>query len=327
MEKDKVFVTRCRDSFPPEAMARLEAACDVSYWRDEAAIPAPELAAAVRDKAGLLCLLTDRVDSAVLEAAPALRVVATLSAGHDHLDLASLRARNILVASTPGVLTAATAELTVALLLATSRRLLEGSAALRAGEWRGWSPLWLCGPQLTGATVGIVGLGNIGQAVMARLQPFGVRRFLYWGRARKEAAAERGAEFVPFSTLLRESDFVVVTCAYSPELRHKFDAAAFQQMKRSAVLVNTSRGAVLDQAALEAALRTGQISAAGLDVMTPEPLPPDHPLTRLGNCVLVPHLGSATTQTRAAMADLAVDNILAALAGNTEAMPSRLELD
>ena len=308
-------------------MARLEAACDVTYWREDSVIPAPELAAAVRDKAGLLCLLTDRVDSAVLEAGPALRVVATLSAGHDHLDLASLRARNILVASTPGVLTAATAELTVALLLATSRRLLEGTAALRAGEWRGWSPLWLCGPQLTGATVGIVGLGNIGQAVMARLQPFGVRRFLYWGRARKEAAAERGAEFVPFSTLLRESDFVVVTCAYSPELRHKFDTEAFQQMKRSAVLVNTSRGAVLDQAALEAALRTGQISAAGLDVMTPEPLPPDHPLTRLGNCVLVPHLGSATTQTRAAMADITVDNLLAALAGNTEAMPSRLELD
>ena len=308
-------------------MARLEAACDVTYWREDSVIPAPELAAAVRDKAGLLCLLTDRVDSAVLEAGSALRVVATLSAGHDHLDLASLRARNILVASTPGVLTAATAELTVALLLATSRRLLEGSAALRAGEWRGWSPLWLCGPQLTGATVGIVGLGNIGQAVMARLQPFGVRRFLYWGRARKEAAAERGAEFVPFSTLLRESDFVVVTCAYSPELRHKFDTEAFQQMKRSAVLVNTSRGAVLDQAALEAALRTGQISAAGLDVMTPEPLPPDHPLTRLGNCVLVPHLGSATTQTRAAMADITVDNLLAALAGNTEAMPSRLELD
>ena len=308
-------------------MARLEAACDVTYWREDSVIPAPELAAAVRDKAGLLCLLTDRVDSAVLEAGPALRVVATLSAGHDHLDLASLRARNILVASTPGVLTAATAELTVALLLATSRRLLEGSAALRAGKWRGWSPLWLCGPQLTGATVGIVGLGNIGQAVMARLQPFGVRRFLYWGRARKEAAAERGAEFVPFSTLLRESDFVVVTCAYSPELRHKFDTEAFQQMKRSAVLVNTSRGAVLDQAALEAALRTGQISAAGLDVMTPEPLPPDHPLTRLGNCVLVPHLGSATTQTRAAMADITVDNLLAALAGNTEAMPSRLDLD
>ena len=180
---------------------------------------------------------------------------------------------------------------------------------------------------MSGSTVGIVGLGNIGQAVMARLQPFGVRRFLYWGRARKEAAAERGAEFVPFSTLLRESDFVVVTCAYSPELRHKFDTEAFQQMKRSAVLVNTSRGAVLDQAALEAALRTGQISAAGLDVMTPEPLPPDHPLTRLGNCVLVPHLGSATTQTRAAMADITVDNLLAALAGNTEAMPSRLELD
>lgn len=323
--KHKVFVTRCRESFPTEVMEKLEASCEVSYWKDDSVIPPQQLLENVVDKDGLFCLLTDKIDSSVLEAGSGLRVVATMSVGHDHLDLESLASRNIAVGYTPGVLTDATAELTVALLLATSRRLMEGSSALRAGNWSAWSPLWMCGPQLSGSTVGIVGLGNIGQAVMARLQPFGVTRFVYSGRGRKEAAAERGAEFVPFETLLQESDFVVVTCAYSPELHHKFDRAAFRLMKQTAVLVNTSRGGIVNQDDLVEALSSGQIFAAGLDVMTPEPLPPSHPLTRLGNCVLVPHLGSATTQTRTTMAATTADNILAALAGSTEAMPARLE--
>jgi len=319
-----VFVTRCRQSFPAAAMERLEAQCQVSYWRDNSVIPKAELQAGLRGQHALLCLLTDKLDEEMLEGAGELKVVATMSVGHDHLDLAALHRRNIAVGYTPGVLTASTADLTVSLLLATSRRLMEGSAALRAGDWPAWSPQWLCGPELAGSTVGIVGLGNIGRAVMARLKPFGPSRFLYSGRCKKEEDWEDGAEFVSFEQLLQHSDFVLVTCAFSPELHHKFDKAAFATMKSSAVFINTSRGGIVNQEDLAEALSTNQIFAAGLDVMTPEPLPPSDPLTRLSNCVLVPHLGSATIQTRAIMANMTVENILAGLEGTK--MPARVEL-
>jgi len=320
--KPKVFTTRSRDSFPTSALETLEASCDVSYWKDNSVIPKQDLLNNIGDKDALFCLLTDKIDKEVLEAAKNLKVLATMSVGYDHLDLDTLKSKNIRVGYTPGVLTDSTADLTVSLLLATSRRLLEGSKALKDGKWSAWSPMWMCGPELAGSTVGIVGLGQIGKAVMNRLKPFGVSKFVYHGRSKKDSDYEDGAEFLSFEDLLQVSDFVLVTCAYSPDLHHKFNSAAFNKMKSSSILVNTSRGGIINQDDLVEALKNKTIFAAGLDVMTPEPLPTSHPLTSLENCVLIPHLGSATIQTRTVMAKMTVENILAGLAEKT--MPAQL---
>jgi len=320
--KPKVFTTRSRDSFPSSSMELLESSCSVSYWKDNSVIPKEELLKNIKDKDALFCLLTDKVDKEVLDSADNLKVVATMSVGYDHLDVETMKSKKITVGYTPGVLTDSTADLTVSLLLATSRRLMEGSQALRSGAWSAWSPLWLCGPELAGSTVGIVGLGQIGKAVMNRLKPFGVSRFVYHGRSRKDPEYEDGAEFLGFDDLLAESDFVLVTCAYTPELHHKFDKTAFAKMKKNSILINTSRGGIINQEDLVEALKNKEIFAAGLDVMTPEPLPTSHPLTTLDNCVLIPHLGSASIQTRTTMAKMTVANITAGLAGTT--MPAQL---
>jgi len=318
----QVFVTRCRTSFPLPMLEKLEAVCKVSYWSADTPIPRQYLMEQIQGKDALFCLLTDRLDEEVLQQADKLKVVATMSVGFDHLHMKTLKERNIKVGYTPGVLTDATADLTVSLLLATSRRLLEGNSAVLEGSWPAWSPLWMCGPGLAGSTVGIVGLGTIGSAVMRRLKPFGVNRFVYSGRTKKDSAWEDGAEFLPFEELLQVSDFVIVTCAYSPELCNMFDSRAFGLMKKTSVLINTSRGGVINQDHLVEALTNGQIFAAGLDVMTPEPLPIDHPLTKLNNCVLIPHLGSATIQTRHKMMEMTVENLLAGL--QDRPMPAQL---
>jgi len=320
--KPKVFTTRSRDSFPSASMEVLESSCDVSYWKDNTVIPKDDLISNIKGKDALFCLLTDKVDKEVLDSAENLKVLSTMSVGFDHLDMETLKARNVKVGYTPGVLTDSTADLTVSLLLATSRRLIEGSTALKAGEWSAWSPLWLCGPELAGSTVGIVGLGQIGKAVMNRLKPFGVAKFVYNGRSKRDAEYEDGAEFLGFEDLLKVSDFVLITCAYSPELLHKFDKTVFKMMKKTSILINTSRGGIINQDDLVEALKDNEIFAAGLDVMTPEPLPTSHPLTTLDNCVLIPHLGSATIQTRTIMSKMTVENILNGLAGNP--MPAQL---
>ncbi|XP_026722697.1 glyoxylate reductase/hydroxypyruvate reductase, partial [Athene cunicularia] len=236
-----------------------------------------------------------------------------------------LPCRGIRVGYTPDVLTDATAELSVALLLAACRRLPEAAEQVKTGGWTTWKPLWMCGFGLSDSTVGIIGLGRIGQAVARRLKPFGVRRFLYTGsRPKPEAAAEFGAEFAPLSRLAQESDFVVVTCALTPATQGMCNKDFFSKMKKTSVFINTSRGAVVNQEDLYDALAHGQIAAAGLDVTTPEPLPADHPLLSLKNCVILPHIGSATYATRTTMAVLAANNLLAGLRG--EPMPHELLL-
>jgi len=320
--KPTVFVTRSRDSFPSEEIEKLEQECEVTYWKDNNVIPKEDLILNIKNKDAILCLLTDKIDSEVLQAADNLQVLATMSVGFDHLDVEGLKQKGVKVGYTPGVLTDATAELTVALLLSTSRRLMEGNKALKNGGWQSWSPLWMCGPQLSFSTVGIVGLGNIGQAVMSRLKPFGVTKFVYSGRNKKDEAIENGAEFVSFEELLKISDFVIITCSYSPDLHKKFNKNAFSLMKNSSILINTSRGGIIDQEDLIEALQSGQIFAAGLDVMSPEPLPENHPLMEVDNCVLVPHLGSATIQTRTEMMSMTVNNIIAGL--NNQKMPAQL---
>lgn len=318
----KVFVTR---RIPPEGMQILSSAgvCEACVWDSDEPVPRTELLKGVQGAAGILCLLSDKIDAEVLNAAgPDLKVISTLSVGFDHLALDEIKKRGIRVGYTPDVLTDATAELTVALLLATARRLPEGVEEVKNGGWSTWKPLWLCGYGLSGSTVGIIGLGRIGMAIAQRLMPFGVKRLLYTGRSAKPHATEVNGEFVPIDTLLSESDFVVISCALTPETQGLCDKAFFSKMKNTAVLVNTSRGAVVNQEDLYEALTNGQIAAAGLDVTTPEPLPTDHPLLTLKNCVVLPHIGSATYSTRGIMSSLAARNLLAGLQGTN--MPSEL---
>lgn len=308
-----IFVTRMREEIPDNATKMMESKYKVTYWTEPGPITRAGLLEGVVGVDALYCILTDKIDKDVLDRADNLKVISTMSVGLDHLDLETIKAKNIRVGYNPDVLTDAVADLTVGLLLATSRRLLEGNSALKSGDWGAWHPLWLCGPQLKGSTVGIVGLGRIGRAVVKRLKPFGVKEFLYSGRTKKEESDEEGAVFSTFENLLKESDFVILTLAYTPESKDLFDEKAFKLMKKSSILINPSRGAVINQDHLVTALKDGSIFGAGLDVMTPEPLPIDHPLTSLPNCTLVPHLGSATIETRALMGVMTVENITGVL--------------
>lgn len=325
MSKPKVLVTR--GDIPTVGLTLLREQCDVILWDKSEPIPRAELVSKIKGVEGVYCLLTDKIDDEVLDAAgPQLKVIATMSVGIDHLDLNALKKRNIKVGYTPGVLTEATAELTMALLLATSRRLLEANKAIYKGEWKAWSPTWLCGPKLSGSTIGIVGLGRIGSQVGRCLKGFNVGRILYTSRTPKQEAAEFNGEKVEFDSLLRESDFVIVTTALTPDTREMFNREAFQKMKRNAIFINISRGEVVDQPALIEALKQGTIKAAGLDVVTPEPIPLDNELLKLNNCVVLPHIGSAATETREEMGRITARNILAVLKGMPSEMPAPLVL-
>ncbi|XP_077999312.1 glyoxylate reductase/hydroxypyruvate reductase-like [Glandiceps talaboti] len=318
----KVFVTR---NIPQKAIDILVTECDVAQWKSDDPIPRSELLRNVAGIDGLYCLLTDTINASVLDAAgPTLKAVSTMSVGYDHINLQEVKTRNIPLGYTPDVLTDATAELTVGLLLATSRRLLEAVDQVRNGGWGSWTPLWMCGSGLFNSTVGIVGLGRIGMAVAHRLKPFGVKRFLYTGRNPKPDANTVPAEYVSLDSLLNQADFVIVCCALTPETQGLFDIATFSKMKKSAIFINTSRGGLVNQDDLLDALESGMIRAAGLDVTTPEPIPTDHPLLELENCVVLPHIGSATEQTRTEMAVLAANNLLAGLKG--EKMPCQVQV-
>ena len=271
--------------------------------------------------AGLLSLLTMPVDAALLDRLPALRVVSNMAVGYDNVDLEACAARGIPVGHTPGVLTDATADLTLALLLAAARRLPEASLDVREGRWQTWTPDGWLGVQLRDATVGIVGLGKIGYAVGERLRGFGAR-LVYAARREHAEAEELGARRLPFQQLLAVSDFVTLHVPLTPETEAMIDAAALAKIKPGAILINTSRGGVVDQEALLAALRQGRLRAAALDVTTPEPLPADHPLVDEPRCLIVPHIGSATETTRRRMAELACLNLLAGVRG--EPLPHRV---
>jgi len=321
--RPKVLVTR--NDIPPSALQILSEKCELEIVPNDRPIERHQLLEKISGKNGLFCMITDKIDKEVLDCAgPQFKVIGTMSVGYDHLDMKEIKERDISVGYTPNVLSSATAELTVALTLATTRRLFEAHEEIFNGGWAkcGWSPLWMCGSGLIGATVGIVGLGRIGLAVAKRLQPFEVSKILYTGRAAKKDGSDIGAEFVTLDQLLQQSDIVIITCSLNDETRNLFNSTTFAAMKSNSVLINISRGAIVDQEALVTALKTGQIAAAGLDVMTPEPLPADHELTKLKNCVLIPHIGSATIQTRTTMATMTARNIISALEGSE--MPARL---
>lgn len=284
-------------------------------WEGELPPPKEVILREVAGCDGLLCLLTDPIDAEVIDAGKRLRVISQMAVGVDNIDLEAATARGIPVGHTPGVLTEATADLTFALLLAAARRIPEGIEYIRQGRWRTWEPMALLGREVWGKTLGIVGLGRIGTAVARRARGFAMR-VLYHSRSRKpDLEAELGVEYVPLEDLLAQADFVSLHCPLTPETRYLIDEAALRRMKPTAILINAARGPVVDTDALLRALREGWIGAAALDVTDPEPLPADHPLLDLPNCLVVPHLGSATVAARERMATMAAENLLAGLRG------------
>jgi glyoxylate reductase len=273
-------------------------------WPERLPPPREELVARAPELEGLLSLLTDPVDAGLIGAAPRLRAISNYAVGVDNVDLEAAAARGIPVGNTPDVLTESTADLALALMLGIARRLAEGEAFVRAGEWATWEPDLMLGRDLHGATVGIVGYGRIGRAVGRRLEGFGC-----------EVLTHTRSGGVSLGELLERSDFVTLHCPLTPETRGLIDADALRRMKPTAYLVNTARGPVVDTDALGAALRAGELAGAALDVTDPEPLPGDHPLLGAPNLLVVPHIASATHATRGRMAAIAVDNLLAGLAG------------
>ena len=315
MPRPKVFVSR---RIPDEGLNRIAAACDVDLWPHQLPPPYDTLRDRVKDCDGLVSLLTDRVDGQLLDAAPRLKVVSNYAVGFNNVDVPASTGRGVCVGNTPGVLTDATADTAVLLLMAAARRLGESAADAREGRWLTWEPLGWLGQDLAGRTLGIVGMGRIGFAVARRLHHGWGMKVLYTEQVqRTEADREFGARRVELDELLAESDFVSAHVDLNPSTKGMFGAAKFQTMKRTAVFVNTARGPLVDQAALAEALRAGTIFAAGLDVTDPEPLPPDHELYQLPNCVIVPHIASATVGTRDAMARICAENLLAGVRGES----------
>jgi glyoxylate reductase len=304
----RVFVAR---RLPGGALDRLASEHDVEVWPEQLPPGKEELLARAPELEGLLSLLTDPVDAELIRAAPSLRAISNYAVGVDNIDLDAAAGRGIPVGNTPGVLTDTTADLAVALMLGISRHLAAGDAYVRRGEWRTWETGLLLGHDLHGATVGIVGFGRIGQAVARRVAGFDCE-MLHTSRS--------GG--VPLEQLLERSDFVSVHTPLTPETRGLIGDEALGRMKPSAYLVNTARGPIVDADALVRALREGRIAGAALDVTDPEPLPGDHPLLDAPNLLVLPHLGSATHATRERMANMAVDNLLAGLAG--EPMPNEV---
>lgn len=307
-QRPRVAVTR---ALPGTALGRLAAAADVEVWPERLPPSASQLRELASGATGLITMLTDQIDVSLLDACPDLVIVANYAVGYDNIDVAELHRRGIAVSNTPGVLTEATADIAWALIMATCRRLPEGAAAVRNGDWRTWEPDWLLGHDVAGATLGIVGYGRIGAAVARRAKGFGMK-VLAWNRSPKEAD---GVELVELDELLARSDIVSLHSALTEETRGMIGATQLRSMKPTAVLVNTARGAIVDQSALAEALRAGEIFGAGLDVVVEEPIDVNDDLLTIPSCLVLPHLGSATVATRSRMADMVVDNVLAALAG------------
>lgn len=311
----RIFATR---QLPGDAFRQLLADddYDVEVWPHDAPPPRPDLLAGAADADGILCLITDAIDEAVLDAAGSgLKIVSQMAVGVDNVDTAACAARGIAVGRTPGVLTDTTADLAWALILATARRLVEAADYVRDGEWKTWSPTQLAGTDVHGAALGIVGFGAIGQAVARRARGFDMA-VRYWNRTPRPAeAAELGAEFAEFDELLATSDFVSLNIALTGDTRGLIGAAALAKMQPHAILINTARGPVVDEAALAEALANGGIAAAGLDVTAVEPISAGSPLLSMPNAIVLPHVGSSSLATRSKMADIAVSNLRAALEG------------
>lgn len=312
MTRPRIFVAR---HLPGRALEYLAEHADVDAWPDEMPPSSAELAERSASRHGLLALLTDRVEAALLDKAPELLVVSNMATGFDNVDVPAASQRLVLVTRTPGVLAETTADFTFALVLAAARRVVEGDRYTRQGRWTTWGPEVLLGYDVYGATLGIIGMGGIGVEVARRAKGFGMR-IIYNSRTRKpEVEEETGAEFGSLDEVLRESDFLTIHTPLTAETAHLINAESLRTMKRTAILVNTGRGGLVDQAALYEALRDGVIAGAALDVTDPEPMPPDDPLLMLDNVIVTPHVASASVATRSRMAMLAAENMVRALNG------------
>jgi glyoxylate reductase len=314
--RPKVYVTRW---IPEEGLNLLQNNPDleVRVWEKDEPIPREILLREAADCDGILSMLTDRIDAELLDACPKVRVVSNCAVGYDNINVPQATERGVLVGNTPGVLTETTADLAFALILATARRIAEGVDYVKAGQWKTWSPLTMLGVDVHHATLGILGMGRIGREIAKRGRGFDMT-ILYHNRQRdEETERELGARYVSKEELLRQSDFVSVSVPLSPETRHYLKAEDFALMKPTAIVINTARGPVIDQAALYEAVRSGRIAGAGLDVTDPEPMQPDDPMLTLPQVTVIPHVGSATRRTRGRMAEIAARNLLAALKGET----------
>ncbi len=316
---NRVLVTK---HLYPEAISELEKHCEVDYHDARVSMPPNELVARLEGKQGVICQLTDKMTPAVMDAAPELKVIANVAVGFDNIDVPAATERGIIATNTPGVLTETTADMAFTLIMAAGRRLTEAERFLRSGEWGEWYIDLLCGYDIHGATLGIFGLGRIGQAVARRARGFGMK-ILYYDLNRQSEAVEKelGVSFVEFDTLLAESDFLSVHAPLTPETRHVIGAAELAKMKKTAVLVNTARGPLVDEAALADALEAKTIAAAGLDVFEREPQVHSK-LLEVPNVVLAPHIASASIATRTKMCLMAAENAMAVL--NGEKAPNAL---
>ena len=309
MTPPKIFISRL---IPSRGLDLVKEHFLPDTWPHEMPPTREQLLEKVSGMDGLICLLTEKIDAELMDAAgPQLKVISSMSVGVDHVDVADATARGIPIGNTPGVLTDATADMAFALLFSAARRVVEGEKYIRAGKWKTWHPQILLGKDFVGATLGIVGFGRIGEAVAKRAQGFDMRVIYY----DPTAQPAYGAQSVDLGALLRESDFVSLHVPLTPSTKGLVNAEFLAKMKPNAILVNTSRGGVVDQTALYDALKSNQIFAAALDVTDPEPLPIDSPLLALENCLIVPHLGSASQRTRDLMSLLAAENLIAGLKG------------
>lgn len=280
------------------------------WEQEDIPVPREVLKQEISHADGLLCLLTDQIDDDLLAGAPQLKIIANMAVGYDNIDIEAAKRRQIIVTNTPDVLTETTADLTFALLMATARRLIEAYDYIKEDHWQHWSPFLLAGTDIHHKTLGIVGMGRIGEAVAQRAMGFNMK-ILYHNRSRKlEVEQKLGATYVTFEQLLKEADFVVCLVPLTEETKYLFDAKAFRLMKSSAIFVNASRGQTVNEADLIEALRTKQIAGAGLDVFAEEPIRSDHPLMHIKEVVCLPHIGSASMETRQRMIELCIDNLV-----------------
>lgn len=312
--KPFIYITR---KLPEAAVAPLTKEFEVEMWeREDAPVPRDILLEKAEKASALLTMLSDKVDRELLQGASYLKVVANLAVGFDNIDLEAAKEKGVIITNTPDVLTETTADLTFALLMATARRIVEADRYIKEGKWKSWSPLLLAGMDIHHKTMGIVGMGSIGEAVARRAKGFNME-VLYHNRSRKSEAEETlGVRYVSFDDLLAQSDFVVVLAPLNEETQGMFQEDQFTKMKETAIFINAARGAIVNEAALEQALKRGDIAGAGLDVFETEPINDDHPLLQFDQVVAIPHIGSSSKDTRHDMMTLCVENIQAVLNGD-----------
>ncbi|TRM13041.1 D-glycerate dehydrogenase [Lentibacillus cibarius] len=317
--KPVIYVTR---KIPDDLLEPYREYADFHMWeKEDTPVPRDVLLREAASADGVLCLLTESIDREFLDVAGNLKIVANMAVGYDNIDVQAAKERDIVVTNTPDVLTETTADLTFALLMATARGIVEATDYVREGRWKHWSPYLLAGSDVYGKKIGIVGMGRIGEAVARRAAGFHMP-ILYHNRSRKKTAEqELGATYLAFADLLKEADYVVSLVPLTNDTQKLFNKNAFEQMKDSAIFINASRGGTVDEEALHEALVNKQIRAAGLDVFDQEPISPDHPLAKLDNTVCLPHIGSASEETRSKMINLCLDNLTAVLKGDTPITP------